>query len=60
VGPRNGLDDVEGRKCLTLPGLELRPLRRPVRSEVAIISLIFAEGIKCVSCEVQTGFVYII
>jgi hypothetical protein len=28
-GPRTGLDDVEKRKFLTLPGLELRPLGRP-------------------------------
>jgi hypothetical protein len=26
VGPRAGLDDVEKRKFLTLPGLEFRPL----------------------------------
>jgi hypothetical protein len=26
VGPRTGLDNVEKRKFLTLPGLELRPL----------------------------------
>jgi hypothetical protein len=26
VDPRAGLDDVENRKFLTLPGLELRPL----------------------------------
>jgi hypothetical protein len=29
VGPRAGLDDVEKRKFLTLPGLELRHLGRP-------------------------------
>jgi hypothetical protein len=34
VGPRAGLDDVEKRKFLTLPGLELRPFRRPVRSQL--------------------------
>jgi hypothetical protein len=28
MGPRTGLDDVEKRKFFTLPGLELRPLRR--------------------------------
>jgi hypothetical protein len=28
VVPRAGLDDVEKRKFLTLPGLELRPLGR--------------------------------
>jgi hypothetical protein len=27
VGPRAGLEDVEKRKLLTLPGLELRPAR---------------------------------
>jgi hypothetical protein len=31
-----GLDDVEKRKFLTLPGLELRPLCCPVRKLVAI------------------------
>jgi hypothetical protein len=29
VGLRAGLDDLEKRKFLTLPGLELRPLGRP-------------------------------
>jgi hypothetical protein len=33
VGPRAGMDDVEKRKFLTLPGLELRPLDRPARSQ---------------------------
>jgi hypothetical protein len=34
VGPRAGLDDLEKRKFLTLPGLELRPLSvvQPVAS----------------------------
>jgi hypothetical protein len=32
VGPRTGMDDVEKRKFLILPGFELRPLGRPVRS----------------------------
>jgi hypothetical protein len=32
-GPRAGLDDVERRKFLTLPGLELRSLGRPARSQ---------------------------
>jgi hypothetical protein len=32
MGPRIGLDDVEKRKFVTLPGLELRPLRLPARS----------------------------
>jgi hypothetical protein len=31
VNPRTGLDDMEKRLFLTLPGLELPPLRRPAR-----------------------------
>jgi hypothetical protein len=33
VSPRACLDDVEKRKFLTLPGIELRPLGRPARSQ---------------------------
>jgi hypothetical protein len=33
VDPTAGLDEVEKRKFLTLPRLELGPLRRPVRSQ---------------------------
>jgi hypothetical protein len=33
VNPRADLDDVENRKFLTLPGLELRTLGRPARSQ---------------------------
>jgi hypothetical protein len=33
AGPKGGLDDVEKRKFLTLPGLELRPLCHPARSQ---------------------------
>jgi hypothetical protein len=33
VDPRAGLDDVEKRKFLTIPRLELRPLGRPARSQ---------------------------
>jgi hypothetical protein len=33
VDPRAGLDDLEERKFLTLPGLELRPLSRLARSQ---------------------------
>jgi hypothetical protein len=33
VGPRIGLVNVENRIFLTLPGLELLPLRRPARSQ---------------------------
>jgi hypothetical protein len=32
VDLRAGLDDLENRKFLTLPGLELRPFDRPARS----------------------------
>jgi hypothetical protein len=32
VDLRTGLDDVDKRKFLALPGLELRPLSRPARS----------------------------
>jgi hypothetical protein len=31
--PRAGLDTAKKRKFLTLPGLELRPLGRPARSQ---------------------------
>jgi hypothetical protein len=33
MGPRAGLDDVEKRKLLLLPGLELRLLGRPTRGQ---------------------------
>jgi hypothetical protein len=33
VDPTAGLGDMEKRKFLTLPGLELRPLGRPARSQ---------------------------
>jgi hypothetical protein len=33
VGPRAGLDDLEKRKFLTLPGHELRPFGRPARRQ---------------------------
>jgi hypothetical protein len=33
VNTRAGLDDAEKRKFLTVPGLELRPLGRPTRSQ---------------------------
>jgi hypothetical protein len=32
VDPRAGLDDVEKRKFVTVPGLEIRLLGRPARS----------------------------
>jgi hypothetical protein len=33
VDPRAGMDDVERRKFLTLPGLELRPIGLPARNQ---------------------------
>jgi hypothetical protein len=33
VSPRTGLDDVEKKKFLTLPGAELRPLSHPACSQ---------------------------
>jgi hypothetical protein len=33
VGPRTGLDAVEEMEFFTLPGLELRPLCSPARSQ---------------------------
>jgi hypothetical protein len=33
VDSRAGVDDVEKRKFLTLPGLHIRPLGRPTRSQ---------------------------
>jgi hypothetical protein len=33
VGPRTGLDDVEKRKLLTVPGLEFRPIYRLTHSQ---------------------------
>jgi hypothetical protein len=41
VGPRIGVDDVEMKKFFTLPGLERRSLRRPVR-----IQSLYRLGIK--------------
>jgi hypothetical protein len=34
VGPRAGLNEMEKRKFLTLPGLKTRPLGRPSRSQL--------------------------
>jgi hypothetical protein len=33
VGPRVGVEDLEKREFLTLPGLELRPLGRPAHNQ---------------------------
>jgi hypothetical protein len=34
VGPRAGLDDVEKRKLLTLPGIKPRLLGRPAHNQI--------------------------
>jgi hypothetical protein len=44
VGPRTGLDDMEKGKFLNLPGLELRPLCRPARSQS--LSRLLAEDVE--------------
>jgi hypothetical protein len=36
VGPRAGLDDVENRKFLIAPGLELGPLDRPASVRIKL------------------------
>jgi hypothetical protein len=47
LGPRAGLDDVEKRKFLTLPGLELRPLCRPARSQ-SLSRLLLCHSWRCI------------
>jgi hypothetical protein len=37
MDPMAGLDDVEKRKFLTSPGLELRALGRPTRSQLLYV-----------------------
>jgi hypothetical protein len=40
MGPRTGLDDVEGTKILHLPGFELRPIDlRPVASHDTVCAI---------------------
>jgi hypothetical protein len=41
VDLRAGLNEMEKRKFLTLPGLELRPLGRPAHKLVAIPTMLF-------------------
>jgi hypothetical protein len=60
VGPRAGVDDVEKRKFLTLPGLELRPLGGPARSQSVLPdSLIFTEHIRTDSHPMYIHFFFI-
>jgi hypothetical protein len=56
VDPRAGLDDVEKRKFLTLPGLELRSLGRPVHSYTAI-RLRYPGSLSVLSMELYWHFV---
>jgi hypothetical protein len=53
VGSRSVLGDVK-RKFLTLPGLELRTLRRPVRSQPLDLRIILK--FDTVSSELLTAF----
>jgi hypothetical protein len=46
VGPRTALDDVEMRKISPLPGLKLRPLVRPARSQ-SLYRLRYPGSITC-------------
>jgi hypothetical protein len=43
VDPRAGMDDVEKRKFLTIPGLELRLLGHPARSQSQMKIINFVE-----------------
>jgi hypothetical protein len=45
-----GLDDMEKRKFLTLPELELQPLGRPARSQ--LLYRLSYPGSQCVSCRI--------
>jgi hypothetical protein len=56
VGPRASLDDVEKRKFLTLPGLELRPLGRPARSQ-SVYRLCYT-GSRFVCCRKCSNITY--
>jgi hypothetical protein len=45
VGPGIGLDDMNNRKILSLPGLELQPLRRPAHSQL-LYQLHYSNSVK--------------
>jgi hypothetical protein len=47
MGPRTGLNHVEKRKLLTLPGLDLRLLHRPARASRYPGSLFLRAMKKC-------------
>jgi hypothetical protein len=58
VDLRAGLDDLEKRKFLTLPGLELLPLDRPARSypgsSLFLILLVIMFGMCCLLSVLHT------
>jgi hypothetical protein len=54
VDPRTGLDDVEKRKFLILPGLELRPLGRVARSQ-SLYRLSYPGSLNLIECTNQSG-----
>jgi hypothetical protein len=47
VGPRTDLDDVEKRKFLTLPGLELWHLSHPARKQSLLIEFLEKKNTTC-------------
>jgi hypothetical protein len=53
VDPRPGLDDVEKRTFLTLPGLELRSLGRPARSQYGVIQIPYFAAL-FIGCRVKS------
>jgi hypothetical protein len=59
VGPRIGLDDVEKRETLPLPGLELRPLGRPARRQ-SLYRLSYPGFIIAFKYKFSSGLDYII
>jgi hypothetical protein len=53
VGPKAGLDDMEKRKFLTLPGLELGPLDRPARSQFLSVMVLEEKFLGMMNCIVH-------
>jgi hypothetical protein len=51
VNPIAGLDDLEKRKLLTLPGLELQPLSRPALSQ-SLYRLRYPGSYNLIECNV--------
>jgi hypothetical protein len=56
VNPRAVLDDLEKRKFLILPGLELRPLSRPTRSQSLYRLRYPGSSDKCTETSILTCF----